>query len=56
MKLKNYFHNPEHINKVNINKVCEDFVQVIKNGIDKLAPINDYITETKKVSQKTMAY
>ena len=51
MKLKNYFHNLEHINKVNINKVCEDFVQVIKNGIDKLVPMTISLEQRKLVKK-----
>ena len=39
MKLKIYFNNLEHINKNNINKVCENFVQLNKDEIEKFAPL-----------------
>ena len=41
MKLKIYFDNLEHINKNNINKVCKNFFQLIKDEIENFAPLKN---------------
>ena len=52
MKLKIYFDNLEHINKNNINKVCENFVQLIKDEIEKFAPWTNLSRKQKKLVKK----
>ena len=51
MKLKNYFDNLKHINKDNINKVCEHFVQFIKDEVDKFAPLTNLSRKQKSKSK-----
>ena len=52
MKLKIYFDNLEHINKNNINKVCENFVQLIKDEIENFAPLTNLSRKQKKLVKK----
>ena len=49
MKLKIYFDNLEHINKNNINKVCENFVQLIKDEIENFVPLTNLSGKQKKL-------
>ena len=49
MKLKNYFDNLEHINENNFNKVCKNFVQLIKDEIDKFALLTNLSRKQKKL-------
>ena len=49
MKLKIYFDNLEHINKNNINEVCENFVQLIKDEIENFAPLTNLLRKQKKL-------
>ena len=52
MKLKIYFDNLEHINKNNINKVCENFVQLIKDEIEKFAPLTNLSRKQTRLIKK----
>ena len=49
---KNYFDYLDHINNDNINKVCENFVQLNKDKIDKFAPLTNLSRKQKKLWKK----
>ena len=52
MKLKNYFDNLERINTDSIHTVCEDFVQVIKDEIERFALMSTSSRKQKKLVKK----
>ena len=55
MKLKNYFDYLKHIDKDNINKICENFVQLIGDEIDKFVLLTNLSRKHKKLV-KAMTY
>ena len=52
MKLKIYFDYLEHINKNNINRVCENFVQLMKDEIENFATLTNLSRKQKKLVKK----